>query len=98
MIGAAADSKASVREEAEKAFEALDEYLRRERYRGYEFDDLLGSPLVSRLTFDRLLLQRVAVQVGKLSPINIRPLVGVRKRESSSIFTGNGAKRALKVS
>jgi hypothetical protein len=71
------------RDEATQAFAALDAYLRRVDYKGYEFDDLLGSPFVSRLTFGNLFLQRVAVQAGRLSPLNFRPVVGVRKREST---------------
>lgn len=65
------------------AFDSLHDYLQRNAYKGYEFDDLLSSPLVSALTGGNLLLQRIAVQVGKLSPINFRPLVGVRKLEST---------------
>lgn len=68
---------------AREAFEALDQYLVRSNYKGYEFDDLLGSPLVRFLTFGNLFLQRVAVQAGKLNPINLRPLLGVQKLEST---------------
>lgn len=68
---------------ARDAFLALHDYLRRNHYKGYEFDDLLGSPLVRFLTFNSLLLQRVAVQVGKLCHVPIRPLVGIRKLESA---------------
>jgi len=68
---------------AREAFLALHAYLQRNDYKGYEFDDLLGSPLVRALTFNNLLLQRVAVQIGKLCPVPIRPLLGVRKLESA---------------
>jgi hypothetical protein len=70
-------------EEAAAAFDALDRYLREVSYRGYEFDDLLGSRAVSALTFGNLFLQRVAVQAGRLSPLNLRPLLGVRRLEST---------------
>ncbi len=68
---------------AREAFLALHGYLRRHHYKGYEFDDLLGSPLVRVLTLSNWLLQRVAVQIGKLCPVPIRPLLGVRKLESA---------------
>lgn len=68
---------------ARQAFLALHDYLWRNHYRGFEFDDLLGSALVRRLVRNKLLLQRVAVQAGKLCPVTIRPLLGVRKLESS---------------
>src|SRR6266566_8836426 len=68
---------------ASNAFLALDGYLQRNHYRGYEFDDLLGSPLIRRLTFNNLLLQRIAVQVGELCPLPIRPFLRIRKLEST---------------
>src|SRR6266404_7513147 len=68
---------------AREAFLALHGYLRRTRYKGYEFDDLVGAAPVKLLTFNNLLLQRVAVQIGKLCPLPIRPLVGGRKLESA---------------
>lgn len=80
---AAGRLRARARNEAAVAFVGLDDYLRRVQYRGYEFDDLLGSRRVAGLTFGNLFLQRVAVQIGLLSPLNVRPLIGVRKREST---------------
>ena len=68
---------------ANQAFLRLHEYLQREQYRGYEFDDLLGSRRLKSLTLENLFLQRIVVQAGELSPLNIRPLVGVKKLESS---------------
>jgi hypothetical protein len=68
---------------ASQAFLALHSYLRQQYYRGYEFDDFLGSPLVRFLSLNSLFLQRVAVQVGELLPLNVRPLLGIRKLEST---------------
>ena len=68
---------------AATAFGRLHEYLQDREYKGYEFDDLLDSPFVRGLTFGNLFLQRVAIQVGRLSPINFRALIGVSKREST---------------
>jgi hypothetical protein len=55
-------------------------------YRGYEFDDLLGSPFVRLLTGRNLLLQRIAIQAGRRSVVNLRPLLGVKKLESSKAY------------
>jgi hypothetical protein len=64
----------------------LENYLEKTEFKGYEFDDLLGSPIVSKLTFQNLFLKRIAVQIGKLSPINFRKLVGVKKLESAKAY------------
>lgn len=68
---------------ASQAFLRLRRYLQDHRYRGYEFDDFLGSPLIQLLSCNNLFLQRVAVQVGELLPLNVRPLLGIRKLEST---------------
>jgi hypothetical protein len=68
---------------ARQAFLRLHGYLEREQYRGYEFDDFLGSPAVQFLTSNHLFRQRVAIQVGERCPLNARPLLGIRKLEST---------------
>ncbi len=65
------------------AYLALHENAIQAEYRGYEFDDLLASRLIRLLAGRSLLRQRIAVQVGELLPINIRPLVGIHKLEST---------------
>jgi rhamnogalacturonyl hydrolase YesR len=67
----------------EEAFAPLHAYLKRNQYKGWEFDDMLSSPLLNGLTFGNLFLKRCVVQVGKLSPLNLRPLLGVPKQESA---------------
>src|SRR6266446_5262699 len=79
-------TKAPLNEEAalaSQAFLELHRYLRQQSYRGCEFDDFLGSPLVRFLSLSNLFLQRVAVQVGELLPLNVRPLLGIGKLEST---------------
>ena len=66
-----------------KAFLALHEYIQRENCKGYGFDDFLASKLMLFVTFRHLLFQRIFIQVGKRFPLNIRPLIGVPKLESS---------------
>jgi rhamnogalacturonyl hydrolase YesR len=51
-------------------------------YRGYEYSDGLSSPLKA-LTFGNLFLERCLLQLVRLSPVNIRPLVGVRPLDST---------------
>lgn len=68
---------------AEGSFLKLHAYLRSNDFRGYEFDDLLGSQIVNLLCGNSLLMKRIAIQAGELSPINLRPLLGVKKLEST---------------
>jgi hypothetical protein len=65
------------------AFLALHANAVQAGYRGYEFDDLLAGRLTRLLAGHSLLRQRVAVQVGQRLPINIRPLLGVPRLEST---------------
>jgi hypothetical protein len=68
---------------ASQAFVELHRYLQQQQYCGYEFDDFLGSPVVRLLSLNNLFLQRAAIQVGELLPLNVRPLLGIRKLEST---------------
>jgi hypothetical protein len=71
------------KENFEESFMRLHHYLKECRYKGYEFDDLLSSPIVKLFTFNILNLQRVAIQMGQRFPLPIRPLLGVKKKEST---------------
>ena len=68
---------------ATSAFSRLQAVVAAAGYRGYEFDDFLESPLVRALCCGDLLAQRVAVQAGERSPVNLRRLIGVRKLDST---------------
>lgn len=68
------------------AFHALHRHLRATGYRGYEFDDMLSSPVVRLLAGRSLLLQRIAIQAGRRSVVNLRPLLGVKRLESSKAY------------
>lgn len=52
------------------------------QYKGYEYSDGLLSPLLT-LCFGNLFLERCLLQAVRLTPVNIRPLVGVRPQEST---------------
>ncbi|MCP4371486.1 MAG: hypothetical protein GY797_25705 [Deltaproteobacteria bacterium] len=68
------------------SFQSLHGYLRYNNFKGYEFDDILGSKVVKLLTFGNLFLERVAIQVGRRSVINLRRVLGVKKLYSSKAF------------
>lgn len=51
-------------------------------YRGYEPFDGLSSPLRA-LTFKNLLAERILQQAVRQSPINIRPLIGIKPLDST---------------
>ncbi|RMH70483.1 MAG: hypothetical protein D6675_09330 [Gemmatimonadetes bacterium] len=70
----------------QKSFQTLHQYLLQNDFAGYEFDDILGSPLVRALTRHNVWLQRVAIQVGRRLIVNIRPWIGVKKLKSSKAF------------
>lgn len=68
---------------AETAFWRLHAYEEQQEYRGYEFDDFLASPICRFLSFGNLFLKRVWIQVGERCPINLRPILGIPKLEST---------------
>lgn len=67
-------------------FARLHCYLEDGDFSGWEYDDLLASPFVSRLTAPSLYLKIAAVQVAKRCPINLRPLLGVPRLKSTKGF------------
>ncbi len=69
-----------------EVFEGLHQYLARYDFSGWEYDDLLASPLVNFLTFHSLYLKIVAVQAAKRSFINLRGILGVKKLKSTKAF------------
>ncbi|MEW6208198.1 MAG: hypothetical protein AB1631_07515 [Acidobacteriota bacterium] len=63
----------------EQAIEKLLRYCRRERWIGYDPYDALNSPLARALSFKSKFLRTAAIQLVKRSPINFRPLIGIKK-------------------
>lgn len=87
MIEIASSFKlSSEKEKVKNSFRLLSDYLIHNDFKGYEYDDLLASPLVSTLTFNSLWLKIIAVQVSKRSFINVRSLLGVPKLPSTKAF------------
>lgn len=60
----------------------LQEWIEENDYRGYEPFDGLASPL-RPLTFNNLLLERLLQQAVRQSPINLRPLLGIKPQAST---------------
>src|SRR5258708_9534173 len=56
---------------------------RSERYGGYSKHDGLNSPVLARLAGGSRLRRLGAIQVGTRSPVDILPLVGVRKARNA---------------
>lgn len=60
----------------------LTKWIERNNYRGYEpFDGL--SSAVRPLLFGSIFAERVLMQIIRRSPVNLRPLLGVSKKEST---------------
>ena len=65
------------------SFVRLERWVEAHEYRGYEPFDGLSSYL-RRLTFGSRLLEQIVQQVGRQSPINVRPLLGIHPIESAN--------------
>lgn len=69
----------------EKVFESLkkvEKWVEDREYRGYEpFDGL--SSVVRPLTFGNLFLDRILMQAVRQSPLNLRPLLGIKPLDST---------------
>ncbi|HEY7544224.1 MAG TPA: delta-aminolevulinic acid dehydratase, partial [Blastocatellia bacterium] len=63
----------------EQAIEKLLRYCRGEHWIGYDPYDGLNSPLAKALSFNSKFLRTAAIQLVKRSPINFRPLIGIKK-------------------
>lgn len=59
--------------------EALEARLVRQNFQGFDPHDALNSPLIKALTFGSRYMGIAALQLLKRLPINLRPLLGVRK-------------------
>lgn len=60
-----------------EALEQLVEYVEKEQYKGYDPYDVLNSPMKFKSL--GLLPSAIAIQIQKRNPINLRPLLGVKK-------------------
>lgn len=65
-----------------RSITAVEKWVEDRNYKGYEYSDGLLSPLKA-LTFHNLFLERCLLQLVRVSPFNIRPLVGVKPQDST---------------
>ena len=54
-------------------------YIEERDYKSYDVFDSLNSPLLNSFTKKSILLRRIAIQINAKLPLNIRPLLGVKK-------------------
>lgn len=69
-----------------KSVEKLEKWLEDHEYKGYDPADGLTS-FLRPLTFGNIFMDRILQQVIWRSPVNLRPLLGVKRRDS---FIGRG--------
>jgi rhamnogalacturonyl hydrolase YesR len=70
------------RTKIENSIKKLEKWVEDHHYKGYEpFDGL--SSFLRPLAFGNLLLERILQQLIRQSPINLRPLVGIKPQEST---------------
>lgn len=70
-------------EQVTDAFQALHAYLVDRDFSGWEYDDLLASPVVNFLTQFGLYPKIAGVQLAKRSPFNLRRVLGVPRLQST---------------
>lgn len=73
------DHLSAIETKCERSLGRLLRYCRNERWAGYDPYDGLNSPLLKALTLNSKTLRTIATQLNKRSPVNLRPLLGIRK-------------------
>jgi hypothetical protein len=73
------NTESAIERKCERALGRLLRYCRDEGWAGYDPYDGLNSPLVKALTLNSKPLRIAATQLIKRSPVNVRPLLGIRK-------------------
>jgi hypothetical protein len=71
---------------AQRWFDAalkLEDWMRARDYAGYDPHDLLGSPIVTQLTFRNRWLATLWTQLGKRSPVELRGLLRVPRHRNA---------------
>lgn len=62
-----------------KSLTKLIDYINSEEFKGYDPYDALNSKILANLSFNNRILKLVYTQTLKRLPINLRPLLGIRK-------------------
>ncbi len=71
-----------MKKKIENSLQALERWVEQHQYKGYDPSDGLTS-FLRVLTFNNTLLERVLQQIGRQSPVNLRPLMGIKPLEST---------------
>lgn len=82
-------------ERAGRALDALDRWLEHHQFAGWDPHDALNSPVLKTLTFRNQQLGQIVVQLVKRSPVNLRPLLRVKKGfnpKAMGLFLGSYAR------
>jgi hypothetical protein len=74
---------AGVKEQIQTSIRSLANWLERNDYRGYDTFDGLNARYLRWLTFDNKLLLTILQQGVRRFPINIRPILGIKKERST---------------
>ncbi len=74
--------ESGLKEDILRSLGALERWVEEHGYQGYEPFDGLSSP-VRVLTFGNLMLDRILMQAVRRSPVNLRPLLGIRPLDST---------------
>ena len=69
----------SIQVDVRPHIEKLRKYIEAEGFKGYDPYDALNSPLLRALSFNRKYPRIALIQLMKRLPVNVRPLIGVRK-------------------
>ena len=72
-----------VREEIWKAIVRLNDWLERHQFMAYDTFDGLSSKMLRPLTFETRLLRTVLLQGVRRFPLNLRPVLGIPRAQSS---------------
>lgn len=78
----AADGSETTTASPSESMAALQQWVESHDYKGYEPFDGLASPL-RPLTLGNQRLEQVMLQIGRRSPINLRPLLGIKPLDST---------------
>src|SRR5579872_6366058 len=95
----AAPSLGTVEPGIHESIMRLARWLEEHDYRGYDTFDGLSSPLLRPLTFETRLLRTVLLQGVRRFPVNLRPLLGIKRAHSSKgmAFLARGFLRLLEA-
>lgn len=83
-----------------KALLEIEKWIEDNQYKSYDPYDALDSPLAELIPENCKLVKRIFTQINKFSPINLRPLVGVRKKISvkACAYLASAYTRLYKIS